>query len=175
VKYKDALTQAMDDLAKNPKTVFLGYNTRLGGRGNGTLVHVPAHQTIEMPVAENLMVGTAIGMSLGGYLPVVFFERFDFVLMAADAIINHLDKIEKLSCGEFAPKVILRVVVGNREKPLFTGPTHTQDYTNMFTGEVDFPVVNLVEPQEIIAEYENAKTSRRSSMLVEYKDFYDNE
>ena len=66
----------------------------------GTLKDVPDDQKIETPVAENLMVGLAIGMSFEGFKPVVYFERHDFMLVAADAISNHIDKIERISHGE---------------------------------------------------------------------------
>ena len=52
------------------------------------------------------MVGLAIGMSFEGFKPVVYFERHDFMLVAADAIGNHVDKIERISHGEFKVPVI---------------------------------------------------------------------
>lgn len=126
--YKDELTAAMDSIAIDPRARFIGYGVR-HGRAMGTLRNVSEAQLIETPVAENLMVGIATGMALTGLRPIVFIERFDFILNALDAIVNHLDKIERISRGEFAPAVILRVIVGNRCKPLFTGETHTQDFT----------------------------------------------
>lgn len=126
--YKQSITAAMDELAKDPDVVFIGYGiTR--GKAMGTLANVPAEKLVEFPVAENLMVGAAIGMSLRGRKPVVFIERCDFLLNAMDAIVNHLVKIDVMSRGQFKPAIILRVVVGNSEKPLFTGETHVQDFS----------------------------------------------
>lgn len=126
--YKDALISAMDYLAADPLVRFIGYGVT-NGKAMGTLKNVSPSQLIEMPVAENLMVSFAIGLSLKGLKPVVFIERFDFILNALDAIVNHLDKIETISHGEFKPTMILRIVVGNQQKPLFTGKTHTQDFS----------------------------------------------
>ena len=175
--YKESLTAAMDSLAKNQKTVFIGYNTRWGSRANGTLVNVPTAQCIETPVAENLMAGMAVGMSLEGYLPVVYFERFDFILNAADAIVNHLDKMAMMSDGQFKPRAIIRVVVGSRDQPLFTGPTHTQDFTEAFQKLVSFPVIDLKiwqnglgnRPHEIYKSLENAN---QSAMVIEHRELY---
>jgi pyruvate/2-oxoglutarate/acetoin dehydrogenase E1 component len=113
--YKDTLAQAMQKLAEDPKAVFIGYGVRYGGMAAGTLKQIPECQLIETPVAENLMVAIGIGMALQGYKPVIFIERFDFILNALDAIVNHLDKIAVMSRGEFKPTLILRVVVGNRQ------------------------------------------------------------
>lgn len=170
--YKESLTAAMTELARDPACVFLGYGIT-HGRAMGTLRDVPASQLIETPVAENLMVGLAIGLSLKGRKPVVFFERFDFVLNAADAIVNHLNAAATISRGEFKPAVILRVVVGNKTKPLFTGETHVQDYTMAFRSMVSFPVMCVRNPEEVAARYKLAEANQAngvSTMLVEYKD-----
>lgn len=170
--YRDSLTAAMDALAADPRVCFVGYGVR-HGRANGTLRNVPAAQLIEMPVAENLMVGFATGLSLLGRRPVVFIERCDFILNALDAIVNHLDKLALLSRGEFTPAVILRVVVGNREKPRFTGPTHTQDFSGALRRMVDMPVWQLLQPGEISSVYASATArlgNSESSIVVEYKD-----
>jgi len=169
--YKDELTAAMDALAADPLVLFVGYGVKIG-RAMGTLKNVQDSQLIEMPVAENLMVSFAIGLSLKGLKPVVFIERFDFILNAMDAIVNHLDKIGEISHGEFTPTVILRIVVGNRDKPLFTGKTHTQDFSYGLRQFVKFPVIQLVHPNEITWRYKLAHQTlgNTSTALVEYKD-----
>ncbi len=128
------------------------------------------------PLAENLMAGVAIGMSVDGYRPILFFERFDFVLNAMDAIVNHLDKARAISKGEFSPACIIRVVVGNSVKPLFTGATHVQDFSEGIRKMVDFKVYSLYHVNDIEDRYEEAHEALKvgvSTMLVEYKDCYD--
>ena len=95
IKFKDAVTQGMTELG-DEGAIFIGYSI-IPGDAMGTLKNVPQDQKIETPVAENLMVGLAIGMSFEGFKPVVYFERHDFMLVAADAIGNHVDKIERIS------------------------------------------------------------------------------
>jgi pyruvate/2-oxoglutarate/acetoin dehydrogenase E1 component len=175
--YKDSLTAAMNELAQDPLVRFIGYGVRHGGKAAGTLAGVPENQLIETPVAENLMVGLATGLSLAGMRPVVYIERMDFIMNAMDAIVNHLDKIEVLSQGQFRPAVILRVVVGNKNKPLFTGVTHTQDFIQAMALLVSFPVIGLTRQEDIQPHYKLARetisaggSSRKSFMLVEYKD-----
>lgn len=173
VSYKSELTRSMEYLSSDPLVRFIGYGVKIGGRAQGTLKNVPDSQLIEMPVAENLMAGFAIGLSLQGLKPVVFYERFDFVLNALDAIVNHLDKIAEISRGEFRPSVLFRVVVGNKRKPLFTGETHTQDFSEAMKHLVGFPVIRLTSPETIYPNYKAAHAfmeQGRSTMLVEYKD-----
>lgn len=169
---KKELTEAMTALARDPKMRFIGYGLRRNG-ASGTLAGVPASQIVETTVAENLMMGIGIGLSLKGYKPLVFFERFDFILNAMDAIVNHLDKLQRMSDGEFKPACIIRCVVGNSEKPRFTGPTHTQDFTYAMRELVSFPVVQIHRANTVPNIYAAAKESLdlgHSTMIVEYKD-----
>jgi pyruvate/2-oxoglutarate/acetoin dehydrogenase E1 component len=175
--YKDALSTAMVDLAKDPKVVFIGYGVRYGGLAAGTLKGVREEQLIETPVAENLMAGLGIGLALKGLRPVVFIERMDFILNALDAIVNHLDKIGRMSNGHFHPAVLFRVVIGNSAKPLFTGMTHTQNFSQPLRQMLSFPVTELKSETEVKSAYAEAYQALcapvpRSTMLVEMKDMY---
>ncbi len=174
MRYIDALKYSMNELAKQEKTVFIGYNTKYTRAAN-TLIDVPESQLIETPVAENLMAGMAIGMSIRGYKPIVYFERFDFVLNALDSIVNHLDKIKVMSNGDYDPKVIIRVVIGKKEKPLYSCITHVQDHTEAVSKMVDFPVIRLNNSEEILYHYKEAAKWETSMMLIETRGFYDNE
>lgn len=174
--YKGALTDAMTQLARDPARRFIGYGLAGGKGALGTLRGVPAAQIVEMPVAEGLMVSAAIGMACAGLKPVVYFERMDFMLNAADAIVNHLDKLATISRGEFRPGIILRATVGNRTKHLFTGPTHTQDLSDAFDAMLGRTLVRtLCEPHEIAQRYTEAAYDAdrgESTLLVEYKDLF---
>lgn len=170
--YREALTQAMTDLAADPAVVFLGYGIRTG-RAMGTLANVNERQLIEFPVAEGLMVSAAIGLSLAGAKPVVFVERMDFLANAADALLNHIDKLAELSRGEFRPGVIIRCVVGNRTKPLFTGPPHTQNLARGFAAMLSMPVIEMRDAPTVSRTFRHALIDAHygdSTLTVEFKD-----
>lgn len=172
ITYKEALTQTNAKLASDPNTRFLGYGLQKG-RALGTMKGVADTQIIETPVAENLMLGLAIGLSLRGMKPVVFIERMDFILNALDAIVNHLDKVNEISHGEFSPAVIIRIVVGNKNKPLYTGITHTQDFSEALRNMVSFPVLQLKTSDDVFNAYrlaEDNSSNGISTILIEYKD-----
>lgn len=173
ITYKKAIDKSMELIGEDPDSIFIGYNVRYGSMGAGSFKNIPKHKLIETPVAENLMLSMAIGMSIEGFKPIVYYERFDFILNALDAMVNHLDKIESISKGEFKPKVIIRVVVGGKLTPFFTGPTHTQDFTSAITKMVNFPVVKLPDdPLKIEHLYEVAYQSDKSYLIIEEKDKY---
>ena len=132
-KYKEAIIDSMGMLADDPKCVFLGEGLVEDNAIYGTMIKVPLTKVIEMPVAENLIVGSAIGLSIAGYKPVVIFQRMDFMLCGADAIINHLALISKISGGKCNPQVLIRCVLGAQDKTKFdVGLQHSKDMSHIF-------------------------------------------
>jgi pyruvate/2-oxoglutarate/acetoin dehydrogenase E1 component len=172
--YKREILTAMKHIALDDTSVFLGYGLYPNG-ANGTFEGICHSKFIETPVSENLMSGMAIGLSLKGKTPVVYYERFDFVLNALDAIVNHLDKLSLLSMSKYRPTALIRCFVGGKDIPLYTGPTHTQDFTTEIQSMVSFPVIRLSDVQdpysEIIRSYEMVKSNASSVMIVEQKEF----
>ena len=169
ISYKEAMNQAMTELGE-AGAIFIGYNVARGD-AMGTLKGVPIDQKLETPVAENLMSGLAIGMSFEGFLPVLYFERHDFMLVAADAIGNHIDKIERISHGEYKVPAIIRAVEAFGG-PFYSGPTHHQDFTNVMKELVDFPVLDPVSGVEVLKAFRGAKESGRPAMIIERKSRY---
>jgi len=169
ISYKDAIAQSMTELGKLG-AIFIGYNVAYGD-AMGTLKGVPKEQKLETPVAENLMAGLAIGMSFEGFIPVLYYERHDFMLVAADAIINHIDKIERISHGEFKVPVIIRAVTADAG-PFYSGITHSQDFTDMFRSAVTFPVIDPVTGMDVLKAVRGAVESKKPMMLIERKSRY---
>lgn len=159
-------------LAGHPKTLFVGQSVRYGGQAMyPTFEDVPMEKRIEMPVVEDFQMGYCTGLALQGYLPVCIFPRMDFLLLALNQLVNHLDKIPAFSA--YRPKVIIRTAVG-ATKPLNPGPQHTQDHTEslrLMLKTVD--VVSLMEPGTVVQHYERALKSEKSVVMVEYREFYD--
>lgn len=169
ISYKDAVNQMMTEFGEDGM-VFIGYNVSRGD-AMGTLKNVPLKQKLETPVAENLMCGLAIGMSFEGYKPVIYFERHDFMLVAMDAIGNHIDKIERISHGEYKLPIIIRAVEAFGG-PFYSGPTHHQDFTNLLKELVSFPVLDPVTGVDVLKAFKGAKESGRPAIIIERKSRY---
>ncbi|MBN1502650.1 hypothetical protein JW930_03835 [Candidatus Woesearchaeota archaeon] len=170
LNYKDAVKKSMEILSKDSNTYFVGYNVRYGS-AYGTLVNIPEEQRIETPLAENLMSGLAMGMSLEGFKPVLFFERHDFVLTAIDILVHQLSKVHIISEGEFKMPVIIRAVVGGI-KPFYAGLTHTQDYSDIFKRFFSFPVYTPNTPEEVLSAYKTAAEIEGPVLISEKKSLY---
>lgn len=169
ISYKEAMNLAMKELG-DKGAIFIGYNVAKGD-AMGTLKEVSAEQKLETPVAENLMSGLAIGMSFEEFLPVIYFERHDFMMVAMDAIVNHVDKIERISHGEFKVPVIIRAVTADGG-PFYSGITHSQDFTEVLKAAVTFPIYDPKNGKEILEAFRNARDSKRPAIIVERKSRY---
>lgn len=169
--YAGELRRAMEWLAINPRVVFLGQAVRCKGTSmSGTLDGIAASRRIEMPVCEEMQMGVSIGMSLRGYIPVSVYPRWNFLILATNQIVNHLDKLPLLSA--YRPKVIVRVGVGS-ERPLYPGLQHTGDFSDAFRLLCkSVHIEQLKEPEHIFPAYRDALVREGSTILVEYGDFY---
>jgi pyruvate dehydrogenase E1 component alpha subunit len=167
--YKDAMIIAMTELGQQG-AIFIGYNV-VKGDAMGTLKNVPLEQKLETPVAENLMSGLAIGMSFEGFLPVLYFERHDFILNALDAIVNHIDKIERISHGEYKVPVVIRAVTADAG-PFYSGITHSQDFTKLLESGFSFPIEDPKEGKDVLRAFRDAVESKRPAIVIERKSRY---
>ncbi len=175
LKYKSELIKSMNYLSKNKKVIFLGQSVSFSGNAiYNTLRDISEKKKIELPVFEELQMGISIGIALEGFVPITCYPRFDFLLLAMNQLVNHLDKIRIMSDQQFKPKVIIRTSVGSK-KPLNGGPQHTQNYTSIFKKiltEID--VIYLNDPSAIYPTYKKAlnRKDNRSSLIIENGDFY---
>lgn len=135
-----------------------------------TLDHISSDQRLEMPVAEDMQMGMAVGMSLQGYLPVCIFPRWNFALCAANQIVNHLDRLPLYS--DYKPKVIIRTAVPSTD-PFSPGPQHDDDFTWAFETMLrTVKVVRLSHEGMVLSEYRKAIWRDVSTILVEFTDAY---
>jgi pyruvate/2-oxoglutarate/acetoin dehydrogenase E1 component len=174
MKYFEELVKAMNWLAEKPDTMFLGQAVEFAGTAmTNTLRNVAKSKLLEMPVAEEFQMGLTIGLAINGTTPISIFPRWNFLLLATNQLVNHLDKLPLFSHGEFIPRVIIRTAIGS-ERPINPQIQHTGDFTDAFRlmlKTVD--VIRLEEPEEIFPAYKLAyeRNDNKSTILVEYGDF----
>ena len=175
MKYADELTKAMDFLAKDPKTIFLGQAVEYPGTAmTNTLKNIPKNKLIEIPVAEEMQLGISNGLALNNYIPISIFPRWNFLLLATNQLINHLDKFEVMSQGLFKTKVIIRTSIGS-QRPLHPQHQHVGDFTEAFKKVLStVDIIKLEEPKDVVPAYEKAleRNDGKSTILVEYGDYH---
>ena len=148
--------------------LFVGQNISYDGqRAYETFADVPADQRLEFPVAENTQLGFCTGLALEGVKVLSFFPRIDFLLLAMDQLVNHLDKIPAM--GAYNPKLIIRTAVGYG-----AGPQHSQDHTTALRSMLkSIPVMILDHAEFTKKTYASAMQYPGSVLVVEYMRLYE--
>ena len=107
------LRKAMED---DPKVLLMGEDVgKLGGVfriTDGLQKDFGEDRVIDSPLAESGIVGTAVGMALRGYRPVVEIQFDGFVYPAYDQIVCQVAKMHYRSKGRSKMPMVIRIPFG---------------------------------------------------------------
>jgi pyruvate dehydrogenase E1 component beta subunit len=109
----ESLRKAMET---DPKVLVMGEDVgKLGGVfrvTDGLQKDFGEGRVIDTPLAESGIVGTAIGLALRGYRPVVEIQFDGFVFPAYDQIVTQLAKMHARALGKVKLPVVIRIPYG---------------------------------------------------------------
>lgn len=107
------LRRAME---QDPKVVIMGQDVgKLGGVfriTEGLQKDLGDHRVMDTPLAESGIVGTAVGLALRGYRPVVEIQFDGFVYPAFDQIVSQVAKMHARSLGHLTLPIVIRIPCG---------------------------------------------------------------
>jgi 2-oxoisovalerate dehydrogenase E1 component len=114
----DSINHALsEELIYNDKLLIYGED--VGGEKGGVFTATRGlakkfgnHRVFNSPLAESSIVGTAIGLSIMGYKPVVEIQFGDYIWPAMMQIRNELATMRYRSNGKWICPVVIRVPVG---------------------------------------------------------------
>jgi 2-oxoisovalerate dehydrogenase E1 component beta subunit len=136
---QDALRVA---LREDPRVVVMGEDVgRNGGVfrvTEGLQAEFGAERVTDTPLAENGIVGGAIGMALYGMRPVAEIQFVDFIYPAFDQIVSEMAKMRWRSAGQYSCPVIVRAPYGGGIKG---GLYHSQSPEAYFCHTAGLKVV----------------------------------
>ena len=95
--YCDAILQAFEYVMEaDPKCLCIGQGLWrpwfVGRSMDGLDKRFGRERVIDTPVSENATTAAAVGAALNGYRPIVIHPRMDFMILAADAMVNQAAK-----------------------------------------------------------------------------------
>ena len=92
---------------------------------------------IDTPIAELGFFGVACGAAMMGMRPIADVQYGDFLLLAADQIINNISKMRYMSGGQITMPLVMRAPLGATGR----GSQHAQSLERYFTGVPGLKVV----------------------------------
>jgi pyruvate/2-oxoglutarate/acetoin dehydrogenase E1 component len=172
MKYIEEVDRGMKLLASR-NTIIIGQAVKYKGHAiTRQAAFWPENKKIELPVAEEMQTGMALGMSIIGDTVVSIYPRINFLICAANQLLNHLDKWELMGCG--VPHVILKAVVGS-EHPLDPGHQHKANWADQIKAMCDkIHVHNLLYAHKVYPAYEYALNNNGVHLIIEHGDLYSN-
>jgi 2-oxoisovalerate dehydrogenase E1 component beta subunit len=141
------MVQAIQDALRvaqrgDPRVVVLGEDVGKNGGvfrvTEGLQAEFGPERVADTPLAENGIVGGAIGMALYGLRPVAEIQFVDFIYPAFDQIVSELAKMRWRSAGQYACPVIVRAPYGGGIKG---GLYHSQSPEAYFCHTAGLTVV----------------------------------
>ena len=136
---QDALRVA---LREDDRVVLLGEDVgRNGGVfrvTEGLQAEFGSERVADTPLAENGIVGAAIGMALYGLRPVAEIQFVDFIYPAFDQIVSEMAKLRWRSAGQYSCPVVVRAPYGGGIKG---GLYHSQSPEAYFCHTAGLTVV----------------------------------
>jgi pyruvate dehydrogenase E1 component beta subunit len=156
--YREALNLALDEMMeKDDSIVILGEDVGFYG-GNyrvtdGLYAKYGEKRVIDTPIAENSIVGTAIGMALGGLRPVAELMTANFAMLAMDQIVNSMAKLRYMSGGKIVLPMVVRMPQGVVKQ---LASQHSQSLESLF---VSIPGLRVFTASDCITAYHGLKTA----------------
>lgn len=173
--YREGLAQAMRDaLANHENTIIIGQGVTdhkgIFGTTSGLAQAYP-ERVIETPLAEEGIAGVCIGAALNGLYPINTHIRADFVLLAANQLINLAAKYRYMFGGHFAVPMLIRLVIG---RSWGQGAQHSQSLQSLFAHIPGLMVIMPSTPESIIESYAHAVGCHRGPVVAfEHRLMYD--
>ena len=150
ILFTDAIKDAVYQSIKKDKNFFLmgeGVSdpSSMWGTIKGVSKKFGKSKTVEMPVAENGLIGVAIGSALNGSKVLINLQRVEFALYAFEQIINNAAKASYISRGKHNVPIVIRLVIG---RGWGQGPEHGQSLENIFSAIPGLKVVIPAFPED---------------------------
>lgn len=145
LKYTEALREATAQmLAENDQVFVMGLGIPQGAAGTtaGLKDEYPS-RVLDTPISEGALTGLAVGAAISGLHPVVYHERVEFALVAADQIFTQAAKWNYMFGGDNPVPLTLRVAVGRKWG---NGPQHSQALYSLFGAVRGLKVVIASTP-----------------------------
>jgi pyruvate dehydrogenase E1 component beta subunit len=107
-----------DAMAEDDKVIVLGEDVAdpeeggIVGVTRGLSSRFGDHRVRSTPIAEQAIVGAAIGASLVGYKPIAEIMLMNFTTVAMDMIVNHAAKLRYMSGGQTNVPIVVRTMTG---------------------------------------------------------------
>lgn len=174
ITMREAISQAIwEEMESDPNIFIMGEEVGVWGGTyavtKGFYDHFGPKRVKDTPIAEAVIVGSAIGAALTGLRPIAELMTINFAFSAMEHIVNEAAKLRYMFGGQFTLPVVIRTVSGGGRQ---LGATHSQTPDVIFAHFPGLKVVAPGTPEDAKGLLKSAIRSDDPVMFIEHATLY---
>jgi pyruvate dehydrogenase E1 component beta subunit len=171
--YRDALREALrEEMTRDESVLIMGQEVGVWGGTyavtRGLLAEFGEKRVLDTPIAEEAIVGAAVGAAMGGLRPIVELMTINFSLVAMDQIVNNMAKIRFMFGGQMTVPMVIRTPAGWGQ----LAATHSQTFESWFAHIPGLTVVMPSTPADAKGLLKTAIRSDNPVIFIEHARLY---
>lgn len=172
--YSQALNEGLREEMSADSRVFvmgedIGHHGGMFRVTQGLIDEFSPQRVRDTPISEAGFVGLGVGAALAGMRPVVELMFMDFVLVAADQIVNQAAKLRYMSGGQAAVPIVIRAQQGGGRG---NGAQHSQSFEAWLAQVPGLKVVAPATPKDAKGLLKSAIRDGNPVVFIEHKLLY---
>jgi pyruvate dehydrogenase E1 component beta subunit len=174
ITMREAISQAlMEEMDRDPAVFILGEEVGVWGGTyavtKGFYDKYGAERIKDTPIAENAIIGAAIGAAMVGQRPIAELMTINFAFSAMDYIVNQAPKLRYMFGGQFKLPLVIRAVGGGGRQ---LGATHSHTPDAIFAHFPGLKVVSPGTPADAKGLLKSAIRSDDPILFIEHATMY---
>ena len=174
ITYREALREAMrEEMIRDERVIVIGED--IDGYGGtyavtkGLADEFGRDRVRDTPLAEEVIVGAAIGAAMAGMRPVAEIMTINFSLLAADQIVNTAAKVRYMFGGQTHVPLVIRMPAGGGAQ---RGAQHSQTLESWYAHVPGLKVVMPATPYDAKGMLKAAIRDEDTVLLLEHELLY---
>src|SRR5512142_32179 len=174
ITMREAISQAlMEEMDRDPAVFIMGEEVGVWGGSyavtKGFYDKYGPERVKDTPIAENAIIGGAIGAAMVGQRPVAELMTINFAFSAMDYIVNQAAKLHYMFGGQFTLPLVIRAVGGGGRQ---LGATHSQTPDVIFAYFPGLTVIAPGTPEDAKGLLKSAIRSDNPVLFIEHATMY---
>jgi pyruvate dehydrogenase E1 component beta subunit len=174
ITMREAISQAlMEEMDRDPAVFIMGQEVGVWGGTyavtKGFYDKYGPERVKDTPIAENAILGGAIGAAMVGQRPVAELMTINFAFSAMDYVVNQAPKLRYMFGGQFQVPLVIRAVGGGGRQ---LGATHSQTPDAVFAHFPGLVVVSPGTPADAKGLLKSAIRSNDPVLFIEHATMY---
>ena len=169
----EAVRDAMyDELKRDERIIVMGEDVGEGGvfrATDGLMKEFGPDRVMDTPLAEACIVGSAIGASLNGIIPIAELQFADFSHPAFDQIVSEAARLHYRSNGTWNCPITIRTPYG---AGIHGGPYHSQSIEAFYAHVPGLKVICVATPYDAKGLLKSAIRDPNPVIVLEHKKAY---